>query len=290
MPLTPAQIKKLDALSLNARRAFTGASKGEKRSTKRGSSVEFADFRAYYHGDDVRRIDWNAYARFDKLFLKMFLEEEDLDITLLVDGSLSMGFGTPTKLRAASEIAAAVGYIGLVNFDRVSASVYDTTLRNQMPPQRGKTGVGTLLKFWEQPVAGGTVDFANVTRRLALQAKRSGIAIVISDFLYPEGYETGLKTLAARGYETTVIQLLSREELEPTLFGDLKLVDAEDGSIREISVTDSLLRAYKKNVENYTGNLRAFCLRYGMNYMLVSNDTPLEVVVTRMLRSTGVVK
>jgi hypothetical protein len=177
-----------------------------------------------------------------------------------------------------------------VNFDRVSASVYDTTLRNQMPPQRGKTGVGTLLKFWEQPVAGGTVDFANVTRRLALQAKRSGIAIVISDFLYPEGYETGLKTLAARGYETTVIQLLSREELEPTLFGDLKLVDAEDGSIREISVTDSLLRAYKKNVENYTGNLRAFCLRYGMNYMLVSNDTPLEVVVTRMLRSTGVVK
>lgn len=290
MPLTSAQIKKLDALALNARRAFTGASKGEKRSTKRGSSVEFADFRAYYHGDDVRRIDWNAYARFDKLFLKMFLEEEDLDISLLVDGSLSMGFGNPTKLQAASDIAAAIGYIGVVNFDRVSAAVYDTTLRTQMPPQRGKSGVGTLLKFWDQHQAGGTVDFANVTRRLSLQAKRSGIAVVISDFLYPDGYETGLKTLAARGYETTVIQLLSREELEPTLFGDLKLVDAEDGSIREISVTDSLLRAYKKNVENYTGNLRAFCLRYGMNYMLVSNDTPLEVVVTRMLRSAGVVK
>src|SRR4028119_2437721 len=116
MLLSPAELKKLDALALHTRRAFTGSSKGEKRSTKRGSSVEFADFRAYNNGDDIRRIDWNAYGRFEKLFLKMFLEEEDLDITLLLDASLSMQFGEPSKLLAAQQIAAAVGYIGLSNF------------------------------------------------------------------------------------------------------------------------------------------------------------------------------
>src|SRR4028118_490315 len=127
MLLSPQLLKKLDALSLQAKRAFTGSSKGEKRSTKRGSSVEFADFRSYNLGDDIRRIDWNAYARFEKLYLKMFLEEEDLDITLLIDASLSMQFGAPlTKLDTATQIAGAIGYIGLTNFDRVGAAIFDT--------------------------------------------------------------------------------------------------------------------------------------------------------------------
>jgi len=290
MLLTPDQMKKLDALALHANRAFTGASKGEKRSTKRGASVEFADFRAYNHGDDVRRIDWAAYARFDKLYLKMFLEEEDLDITILVDASLSMSFGEPTKLRAACELAGALGYIGLVNYDRVSGATFGAGLRTQYPPARGKGATGGLFKYWERQTAEGTADFSETTRRLALQTRRSGICIVISDFLFPAGYETGLKTLAARGFEVTVIQLLAREELEPGLTGDLKLVDAEDGSVREISVTQSLLKAYKRNLDAYTGNLRAFALRYGMNYVLVGNDTPVEAIVTRMLRGAGLVK
>ncbi len=283
-------MKKLDALSLHARKAFTGASKGEKRSTKRGSSVEFADFRAYNAGDDIRRIDWNAYARFDRLFLKMFLEEEDLDLTLLVDASASMQFGEPTKLRAACQLAGALGYIGLVNFDRVSAATFSEGLKSQFPPARGRGAAGQLFNFLDKQEVGGKADFAATTKRLALQAKRSGMAMVISDFLFHEGYETGLKTLAARGFETTVIQLMGREELEPTLTGDLKLVDAEDGSIREISVTASLLRNYKANLDAYTSNLRAFCLRYGMNYVLVANDTPIEETIGRLLRGVGVVK
>jgi len=290
MLLQPAQLKKLDAVALRARKAFTGASKGEKRSTKRGSSVEFADFRSYNSGDDIRRIDWNAYARFDKLYLKMFLEEEDLDLTLLVDASASMGWGTPTKMRAACELAGALGYVGLVNFDRVSAITFGQGLRNQFPPARGKGAAGQLFNFLEKQTSEGVADFNLTTKRLAMQAKRSGIAVVISDFLFPDGYETGLKTLAARGFETTVIQLLAREELEPTLTGDLKLVDAEDGSIKEISVTANLLKAYKANLDAYTANLRAFCLRYGMNYLLVGNDTPPDEVVGRMLRGIGVVK
>src|SRR5688572_11583847 len=158
MLLSPPLLKKLDALNLDARRAFTGSSKGEKRSTRRGSSVEFADFRAYNLGDDIRRIDWNAYGRFEKLYLKMFLEEEDLDITILVDGSLSMGFGSPTKLRAASEIAAAIGYVGLQNFDRVGSAVFDSRIRGWFPPTRGKGKSGQLFKFLESQEAGGSAD------------------------------------------------------------------------------------------------------------------------------------
>jgi uncharacterized protein (DUF58 family) len=290
MLLSPTQIKKLDALALHARKAFTGASKGEKRSTKRGSSVEFADFRSYNAGDDIRRIDWNAYARFDKLYLKMFLEEEDLDLTILVDASASMQFGDPPKLRAASQIAGALGYVGLTNFDRVSAAFFGEKLRAQFPPSRGKGASGQLLRFLEGQEATGKADFSLVCKRAALQAKRSGLAVVFSDFLFADGYETGLKTLAARGFETTVIQLLSREELEPSMTGDFKLVDVEDGSIREVSISNSLLKAYKKNLDDYTSTLRKFCLRYGMNYVLAPGDMPPEDVVGRMLRASGVVK
>jgi len=290
MLLSPPLLKKLDALSLQARRAFTGSSRGEKRSTRRGSSVEFADFRAYNLGDDLRRIDWNAYARFEKLFLKMFLEEEDLDITILLDASLSMNFGEPTKLRAASEIAGAIGYIGLSNFDRVGVASFDQNLRSWFPPTRGRGATGQMFRFLEKQNASGSADLSTSMKRVASMARRSGIAIVISDFLLPDGYEAGLKTLAARGFEVTAIQILSRQELEPDLVGDLKLVDAEDGSIREISVSGALLKSYKKNQENYCTDLRAFCLRYGMNYLQVANDTPVETVMLRLLKSAGLVR
>jgi hypothetical protein len=147
-----------------------------------------------------------------------------------------------------------------------------------------------LLRYLEHQEATGEADLTAASKRVAMQARRSGVVFVISDFLYPEGYEAGLKTLAARGYEVTVIQLLDRKELEPDILGDLKLVDVETGAIREVSVSDTLLRTYKRNLETYTANLRAFCLRYGMNYLLVANDTPVETVVTRLLRGTGVVK
>jgi uncharacterized protein (DUF58 family) len=290
MLLEPTLLKKLDALSLQTRRAFTGSSKGEKRSTKRGSSVEFADFRAYNSGDDLRRIDWNAYARFEKLYLKMFLEEEDLDITILVDASLSMNFGEPAKLRAALEIAGAIGYIGLTNFDRVGAASFEKTLRSWFPPTRGRGATGQLFRFLESQNAAGSADLSVSMKRVANMARRSGVAIVISDFLLPDGYETGLKTLAARGFEVTAIQVLERRELEPDLVGDLKLVDAENGSMREVSISGALLKTYKRNLEKYCGDLRAFCLRYGIHYLQTASDIPTEQVMLRLLRNAGVLK
>ena len=288
--IDPTVMRKLEALSLGARRAFTGASKGEKRSTKRGSSVEFADFRAYNHGDDLRRIDWNAYGRFEKLFLKMFMEEEDLDLTLILDASRSMGFGNPTKLLAAARLVGAVGYIGLHNFDRVRGVVFDDKVRAWFPPARGKGAAHQLFRFLGAQEARGNGDLPGACKRVAAQAQRAGIAVVASDFLMESGYETGLRTLAARGFEVTALQVLDRYELEPNITGDLKLVDAESGAIKEVSVSDALLRTYKRNLDAHCAALKAFCLRYGMNYLLVANDTPPDAVVLRMMRGAGVVQ
>lgn len=283
-------MKKLDALALGARRAFMGASKGEKRSVKRGSSVEFADFRSYNMGDDIRRLDWSAYGRFEKLFLKMFLEEEDLDLTLLLDTSLSMSYGQPSKLLAAQRLAAAVGYIGLKGYDRVTAATFDAELRNRFAPARGQGASSRLFHWLEAQNAAGTADLFAPMKRFASTARRGGIALVFSDFLLPDGYQNGLKILASRGFEVTAVQILSREELEPTLLGDLKLVDAETGELREVSISSRLLQTYQKNLDAHTNGLKKFCRTFGMNYLLVPSDINVETAVLKLLRGEGVVK
>ena len=291
MLLSPPFLRQLDALALHSRRMFSGSSRGEKRSKKRGASVEFADFRPYNLGDDLRRIDWNAYGRFEKLFLKQFLEEEDLDITILLDASLSMSFGSPTKLLLAQQIAGALGYIGLNGFDRVGAASFDQKVRAWFPPSRGRGAPPRLFNFLENQIASGEADLTAAMKSVALQARRGGIAIVLSDFLLPDGYENGLKTLAARGFDVTAIQVLDREELNPVLVGDLKLVDIENrGRVREVTVSDSLRRTYKTNIDAHCAGLRAFCLRLGMNYVQVSNDVSVEATILRLLRGAGLVQ
>jgi uncharacterized protein (DUF58 family) len=292
MLLSPPELRALDRVSLRARRAFTGASKGEKRSTRRGSSVEFADFRAYNFGDDLRRVDWNAFGRFDKMFLKLFLEEEDLDISLLIDASASMTFGEAHKWQAARRIAACLGYVALTHFDRASGAAFDSSARSFLPPARGRASVPTLLRWCEDlppGAAGVPSNFALSARTFALRAARPGLAFVMSDFLFEEGFETGLKTLLARGFDVVALQILDREDLAPALAGDWKLQDVESGSEREVSISASLLRTYKKNLDEHTSGLRSFCLRYGMSYVLVPADTPPLDVVLRLLRPTGAV-
>lgn len=290
MLLSPPFLRQLDALALGSRRLFSGSSRGEKRSKKRGASVEFADFRAYNAGDDLRRIDWNAYGRFEKLFLKQFLEEEDLDITLLLDASLSMDFGEPKKLLLAQQIAAALGYIGLMGFDRVSAATFGENVRARFPPSRGRGAPPRLFNFLETQIASGQSDLSASMKSAAMQARRGGIAVVLSDFLLPEGYETGLKTLAARGFDVTAIQVLDRYELAPILVGDLKLIDAENRSAREVTVSENLRRTYQRNIDAHCAELQTFCRRLGMNYVLVSNDVPVETAILRLLRGSGLVR
>ena len=309
MLLSPLFLKQLDALSLGARRAFTGSSRGEKRSLKRGASVEFADFRPYHLGDDIRRIDWNAYGRFEKLYLKQFLEEEDLDLTLILDASASMGFGSPSKFLVAQQIAAAIGYVALNGFDRVGGVAFDSDARAWFPPSRGRVAPARLMKFLESQSAQNRGDLKLAAQRVATRAQRSGVAVVLSDFLFADqnanqngvaknnetqngarGYEAGLKTLAARGFEVSVLQILDTDELAPNFMGDFKLVDAEDASTREVTMGATMLSTYKHRAQNYCDELRAFCLRYNMNYALITNDTPIETTMLRVVRGMGLVK
>lgn len=282
-------LKKLERLSLATRRPFAGQMKGEKRSIKRGTSIEFADYREYAPGDDLRYVDWNTAARLDKMFLKLFVEEEDLYLALLLDTSKSMDFGEPKKLHFAIRLAAALGYIGLTNYDRVSIQTYASTLGAPMPTQRGKGGVFPFFSYLERIQAGGGTSFATALRRFAATVKYKGLAIVLSDCFDPE-WQEGLKALLARGYQVAVIQVLSEEEIKPTLLGDLRIIDSETGEAKEMSVNPQLMARYQQTFQSFCGELEGFCHRYGIDYLRTSSAMPFEDLVLKYLRQGGLVK
>src|SRR5947209_1925006 len=210
--LDPTFLKKLERLSLIAKRPFAGQMKGEKRSVKRGTSVEFADYREYILGDDLRYVDWNTAARLDKLFVKLFIEEEDLYLALLLDTSRSMDFGSPKKLHYAARVAAALGYIGLANYDRVGLTAFAGGIGDALPTKRGKAGVLPLFGYINRLEAEGGTSFAASMKAFAARAKYRGVAIVISDFLDPQ-WADGLKSLLAHEFQVTLIHTLDEEEL-----------------------------------------------------------------------------
>lgn len=287
--LDPPFLKKLERLSLVTRRPFAGQMKGEKRSVKRGTSVEFADYREYMLGDDLRYVDWNTAARLDKLFVKLFIEEEDLYLALLVDTSKSMDFGKPKKLHFAARVAAALGYIGLSNYDRVSVSAFAAGLGEMLPTKRGKAGVLPFFSYLNRVNAAGETSFAGALKSFAARAKYRGVAIVLSDFLDPS-WPDGLKSLLARGYQVALIHILDEEELNPTLLGDLRIIDSETGESKEMSVNPALLGRYQAALNEFCAEIEAFANRYGLDYIRTSTAAPFEDVILKYLRQGGLIK
>src|SRR5215467_10651282 len=227
--LEPDFLARLEQLELVSRKIFMGRMKGERRSKRKGQSVEFADYRNYVVGDDLRFLDWNLYARLDRLFLRLFMEEEDLHFYLLIDNSLSMDFGTPTKLHYAKQVAAALGFIGLVNLDRVVVEAFNDRLTQIMPPLRGRRSLWRLLDFLGTLEPGGPSELKRALRTFSLKCSGKGIVILLSDFMDKGGYEDALRYLVARQLDIYAVQILSQEEIEPEVVGDLKLTDVEDG-------------------------------------------------------------
>jgi uncharacterized protein (DUF58 family) len=264
--------------------------KGERKSKRRGSSVEFADHRNYTVGDDLRHIDWNVYGRLDKLFLKLFLEEEDLHFYTLLDTSLSMDFGDPTKLHYGKQVAAALAFVGLVNHDRVMLDTFTTTLDSGMPSVRGRSQMWRVVQYLDQLSASGSSNLTAAAKAFAIKHSGKGIVVVISDFLDKHGYEDALRYLLARNMDIYVIQVLSREEVEPELVGDLRLVDAEDEDIAEITVSAPLLKRYKDNLSAFVGGLKDWCTRRGITYIFTTNHNPFDKLVLNYLRERGLVK
>jgi uncharacterized protein (DUF58 family) len=288
--LDPEFLTRLDQLELISKKIFAGKLRGERRSKRRGESVEFADYRNYVVGDDLRHLDWNIYARLDSLFLKLFLQEEDLHVSLVVDVSKSMDWGTPHKGKYARQVAAAVSYIGLVNQDRVSVYAYADGLEYELRGVRGRRLMTQVVDFLNKApyLAGG--DLAAAARHFAIRNPQPGIVLLLSDFFDKGGYETGLRYLLGRKYDLYVIQILSPDEVEPSLVGDLKLKDVEDDDVAEVTISRALINRYKKNLEAYCGQLREYCTRRGMQYLFTTTEVPFDQMVLSYLRQRGLLR
>jgi uncharacterized protein (DUF58 family) len=220
--------------------------------------VEFADYRNYTIGDDLRFIDWNIYARLDRLFLKLFLEEEDLALYVLLDVSKSSDYGKPSKFRYMQRVAAALGYIGLVNYNRVTLCGVSDGVVADTGAMRGRRKVSQLVDFIDKLKPTGPSHMAEACRRFALQHRQKGICVVLSDFFVKEGFEAGLRYVAGGKYDLFAVQCLAPQELEPDMQGDLKLRDLEDDDIAEVSITPALVKQYKANLSAYCLGLKDY--------------------------------
>lgn len=321
MLLDEAFLRKLERLSVMSRRAMSGQLQGERRSPKRGQSVEFADFRPYTPGDDFRRIDWNAYARLERFFIKLFVEEEDLTVHLLVDVSRSMDWGQPNKLEYTLRAAGGLGYIALTGLDRVTVTVLGSGISangksgnsnmGYFAPHRGKQSVNALFTFLEAylPTDSSTANsppsapapLAPAIQSYAARATSPGPIIIISDLFdisqspnlpIPKGHTVtrSLNSLAAKGFEVTLLHTLSSDEVNPDLTGDLKLLDSENGTEVEITADFDLLQRYRSGLADWQTELRNFCGARGMHYVPVETTVPLEELLFAWMRQNQVIK
>ena len=291
--LSPDLLRHLEQFQLLTQRASKSGAKGERRSRARGHSVEFADYRNYSPGDDFRYLDWNLYGRLEKFFLKLFEEERELPVSLFLDASESMGFGTPLKFTLAQQLTAAIAYVALCGFDQVSTYVFPEI--NCSPGQkhffrsmRGRNAALPFLTMLQEIRPKGSFQFGAELRRASFGKRKAGLAVVISDFLSPDGYEQGLRSLQGRGFQVCAIQILSVQEIRPELFGELKLIDAETGAEQEVTFARYRLAAYQKTVEQFCQKLQQFCRARGMQFLSLRSDAPLEEALLKQLRKAQI--
>ena len=305
--LDPIFLRKIERLRIQARRAFPGTVRGERRSTRRGASVEFRDFRKYEPGDDFRHVDWSIFARLERLMLRQFVEEEDVRIDILFDQSRSMHFGEPvTKSDFSRRAAASLAFLAVSTLDRVGVTTFDSTLRARIRPMRGHGHLHSILSFLEglpnDREAGSNVavpesdssarpaddssqatNLSNVLRSFQRSNSRPGIVFVISDFLDAGEFRREMKLLNQRGFDLNLIQVLAPEELRPEIRGDLMLVDSETGASREVTVNERMLATYRAALSSYTASLESFCRATGIGYIMVTADVAFEDLLLKRL-------
>ncbi|MEZ6242398.1 MAG: DUF58 domain-containing protein [Phycisphaerales bacterium] len=313
--LGPELLRRLSRLDVLSRKIFAGKLPGERRSKKRGQSVEFDDYRTYVPGDDLRHLDWNVFARMDRFFIKLFREEEDLALRLVLDCSPSMHAGEPSKLVFASRLAMAIGSIGLINLNRVSIATYgwpDEPAIVQLAPMRGRRHVERLARFILDalqravhipPTADAarapipTATFNQAMRRIAATPAGKGVLVVISDFLERDALTPGLNALAAAGgggaFDTTCLQVLSPDEIDPAraaprgLVGDLRLTDVETARPAEVTISAALLKRYRERFATHQDTLERACAARNMTHLLVPTDASVETLLLSTLRKRG---
>ncbi len=288
--------RKLEQIMLVATRVRSGAIKGERRSNKRGTSIEFADYRNYSPGDDLRRLDWNIYARLGRPLTKLYEDEEDLAVHLLIDASASMeGTDSPEqpadwhKFTFARRLLAGLAYVSLVSNDRLMMAALGGR-GGHFAPARGRAGGPRLLQYINGLRAEGVTDLNAALREYAVRLGRPGLVVLISDLFAPHGFSDGLAALQAKGCEVAVLHTLAPDEIEPALAGDLRLVDIETGAPQEVSIDGGLRALYIRRLHEWRDGIRAECRKRGMHYQFVDTSTPWERVILSDLRRAGLVR
>jgi uncharacterized protein (DUF58 family) len=289
-PLDADTLQRLDTLALITRKAMATGRPGRRRSPLAGSSMEFADYRRYTPGDDFRRIDWRAYARLERLFLRVFEAEENLTVTLLVDCSDSMQYGKPSKVSLAISIAAALAYIALKCEDGVIVGALTDRLAVYRRAGRGKHAIWAVGEFLSRLPHSGTTDLNRALYDLNRLVASPGLTIVISDFLAPGGYQTGLRAVRQLRQEVALLQILAPDEIKPDLQGDWHLRDSEGVGSVDISSTPGVLQAYQQRLLTFMQELASFAHAHAMTYAMIPSDTALTDVVQRLLRQVEIVK
>jgi uncharacterized protein (DUF58 family) len=293
--------RKLEYLAIVSRRVFAGRMRAERRTKKSGSGIEFADHRDYNPGDDFRYLDWNIYQKFGRLLVRLYEEEEDLSIYLLLDCSKSMGFdfsranvnggagaiGTGPKLRYGKRLAAALCYIGLSNLDRVSISALTHHVEDRMPTTRGKQRIYRVFEFLRTVAPEGNTGLRDSIKQFAAQNKRRGLAVLISDLYDPKGFEEGINVLRYNKFEPFVLHVVDPNDGRPELNGDIRLYDVETGDEREVTVTKSVLDRYAKAYEDYLSEVERFCTKKQVPYFRADVNVPFDDLILRIFRRGG---
>jgi hypothetical protein len=271
-----AFLKQLEKLKIVSRKTSRNLRRGEYRSWQSGEGFEFLDFRKYHLGDDLRYVDWSVYGRLDKLFIKLFHAEKGQTAHILLDTSRSMDSGRPSKDITAKKIAAALSYICLSNLDKTGLMAFNNQIVKIKPPARGKKQYLEVLKFFESLEPSGQTNFSASLKDYAATCKNPGIAIVISDYFDPQGYEKGLKALAYRDFDINLIQVLDHEELFWSQTGNLLLNECETGENKVTFVDKKLLELYQNKINAFITGIKSYCGHYGMNYYLCDTRIPFE--------------
>lgn len=281
-------LKRLEYLSLISKRVFRGQLLAQRRTKQLGGGIEFADHREYSHGDDLRYIDWNVYARYGDLLLKRFQEEEDLHVYILLDASPSMNTGEPTKFDYARRIAAALAYIALADLDRVGIYAYADEIVDVLPMTRGKDRILSLLRFLDNlKTTGKKTDLARVVRGLVNRAQRTGLVVIISDLFDQDGFRQGVDLLRHRRFEPHIIQLHTLAEANPQFLGDIELEEVETGVRRKLTVTERKLREYHELFQSFLGDIDQYCRSYSLSNTRSTTDVPFDELILRMMRAAG---
>ncbi|GHO84690.1 DUF58 domain-containing protein [Dictyobacter formicarum] len=289
-PLDASVLQRLDNISLLTRRPMATGRQGRRRSPLAGSSMEFADYRRYAPGDDFRRIDWRAFARLERLFLRVFEAEENITVTILLDCSDSMHQGTPEKAELAVAVAAALAYIALKCEDNVILGSLTDRLVAYRRISGGKNAIWSAGEFLQRLPRSGTTDLNRALYDIGRVVTTPGLTIVISDFLTPQGYQTGVRAIRQLRQEVALLQILSPDELDPQIQGDWRLRDSEGTQSVEVSASSHILQAYRDRLTRFTEELAAFAHTHMGTYTLIASDTDIVDVVQRLLRQVELVR